>query len=67
LTKKNRALEFVVSCLNEMESDGYQTWEEDGQVPDGLAPDEFSWDSDTLQIVFGNEVWEAKFRKVRPK
>jgi hypothetical protein len=64
----NRALEFVVRCLNETGADGYQTWEaDDGNVPDGVTPDDFSYDGDTLQLVFGDEVWEAKFRKVRPK
>ena len=64
--KTNRALDFVVRCINELNAEGFQTWEDiDGQVPEGDAPDTYFYDENTLTVRFGNDVYKATFRKVK--
>ncbi len=59
--KMNRALDFIARCINEMEADGYQTWEHtNGEVPDGLTPDDHYFDNGDLIIEFEDEWYRVK-------
>ncbi len=66
---KHKVANFIMRCMNEMEADGYQTWEgDDGDVPDDIAPDDWKHDGDkTIWINWGGQEYEVVIKKKRAK
>ena len=62
---KNKVADFIMRCMNEMEADGYQTWEGDGgDVPEDATPDSWTHDGkSTIWIMWGSQQYEVVVRK----
>jgi hypothetical protein len=66
--KTNRAAEYIVRCIGEVQADGHQTWEDHtGEVPDGLVPDDWGYNVAGLWMRFGEETYRVKVSRVRQR
>lgn len=64
--KAAEAMKFVVECMCQAEADGYQQFEEEGNViPDNATPDEWGRDGPVVLLRFGEEWFRLSMTKVR--